>query len=246
MSTNLNLVALQQSLSKERFDSYRETSDLDELDALTRYAWNLALCASFYPLLNVFEITLRNRLFQIVSSKYPAAPRQNNGIACWLDYTRPILTDREVRSVNKAKARIPKPRKGRVRSVSPGRLVAELTLDFWVYLFHEPYQSGHSGAEANLWPKMIKSVFPSMDPHRRQMALIVADLEEIREFRNRIFHHEPIWRDDLRSEMARIISLTYAMQRDAGKLLTATERVTKVLDLGIAPWRAEIVAAAQV
>lgn len=227
-------------LSADRFESYRAAGDHDDLDVIARYAWNMAMCSALYPLLNVFEVTLRNRLYQLISSKYPASFRPTGVIPCWLDFTPSILTEREVRSVEKAKQRLPKPRKGQARSATSARLVAELTLDFWVFLLHEPYEKGARGADADLWPKMLKSVFPSMDPARRTMLSVRAELEAIRVFRNRVFHHEPIWKDDVANEVERLLLYTHAMQKEVGTLLRAADGVTALLLAGPAPWRERI------
>lgn len=229
------------SLSTDRFDSYRQKGDTDDADVIARYAWNMAICAGLYPLLNVFEVTLRNRLFQLVASKYQSGSRPSNLVPCWLDFTQPILTGREVRTVEKAKQRLPKPRKGQARNVTTARLIAELTLDFWVFLFHEPYDKGDKRAEAELWPKMLKSVFPSMDPRERNIEDMRTALEEIRAFRNRVFHHEPIWREDVLGEAKRLLEYTYAMQKEVGKLVQATEVVTALVQGGVGPWKARIV-----
>lgn len=138
------------SLSKDRFNSYRDTSDQDDIDVVARYAWNMAICSALYPLLNVFEVTLRNRLFQLISSKYSSNVRPYNTIPCWLDFQVAILTDREVRTVERAKQRLPTARNGQARQATTARLVAELTLDFWIFLFHEPYTKGDKRAGADL------------------------------------------------------------------------------------------------
>lgn len=228
------------SLSTDRFDSYRDTGDQEDGDVIARYAWNMAMCSALYPLLNVFEVTLGNRLFQLIGSRYPAGSRPHNTIPCWLDFTIPILTDREVRTVAKAKQRLPKPRNGQARHVTTSRLIAELTLDFWVFLFHEPYEKGHRGAGADLWPKMLKSVFPSMAHTERTMEKMLPALEEVRVFRNRVFHHEQIWKGNVLAEAKRLLSYTHAMQKDVGNLVGATEVVTGIVNGDVAAWRAKI------
>jgi hypothetical protein len=234
------LAGIVSSLSHDRFESYRESSDQDDVDVVARYAWNVAMCAALYPLLNVFEVTLRNRLFQLVNSKYPSGSRPHNTIPCWLDFSTPIITSREVRTVERAKKQLPTPRNGQARHATTARLVAQLTLDFWVFLFHEPYESGHPGAVANLWPKLLKSVFPSMAPADRVLTSTLASLEEIRVLRNRVFHHEPIWGSNVLDEATRLVQYTHAMQKEVGTLVRATETVTGIVMAGIAPWRAKV------
>jgi hypothetical protein len=108
------------------------------------------------------------------------------------------------------------------------------------FLFHEPYDKGHKGAVADLWPKMLKSVFPSMAPGDRTMIKTLAALEEVRVLRNRLFHHEPIWKDNVQSEAMRLVAYTHAMQMDVGNLIGSTEVVTGIVNARAAPWRAHV------
>jgi hypothetical protein len=67
---------------------------------------------------------------------------------------------------------------------SPSKIVAELTLGFWVSLFNVEY-------ERILW-KDLRRVFPNMQKRERQRKNVAPPLNHFRSFRNRIFHHEPI------------------------------------------------------
>jgi hypothetical protein len=68
--------------------------------------------------------------------------------------------------------------------VTPSKIVAELTLGFWVTLFNVEY-------ERVLW-KDLRRVFPNMPKSQRQRKYVASPLNNLRKFRNRVFHHEPI------------------------------------------------------
>lgn len=66
--------------------------------------------------------------------------------------------------------------------------MAELILGFWANLFDKHY-------EVNFWTPHRKSVFPYAAPSDRIRREVHADIRQVRDLRNRISHHEPIWRD---------------------------------------------------
>ena len=52
---------IEQSLTKSRLSVYRQDG-VDDAIALARYLYNIELCKNLYTILNVFEITLRNKI----------------------------------------------------------------------------------------------------------------------------------------------------------------------------------------
>ena len=71
----------------------------------------------------------------------------------------------------------------------PGRVVAELSLGFWVALFARGY-------EESLWRTALYRCFDPT-PARRQLH---KQLNRLRRFRNRVAHHEPILSRDLQTD----------------------------------------------
>jgi hypothetical protein len=65
------------------------------------------------------------------------------------------------------------------------RIIATLTLGFWTSLFRNEY--------APLWHKHLKELFPNLLSKHRTPKYIFEKLRSVRDFRNRVFHHEPIW-----------------------------------------------------
>jgi hypothetical protein len=72
----------------------------------------------------------------------------------------------------------------RCESPHPDKVIAELTLGFWVSLFNSTLQP-------ELW-KSLRLVFAHCPKHSRQRRAISACLNQARDLRNRIFHHEPL------------------------------------------------------
>ena len=73
---------------------------------------------------------------------------------------------------------------GRHESITPSKIIAELTLGFWVSLLNAEY-------ELILW-KDLRRAFPYLPKKDRQRKTVSAPLNRFRAFRNRVFHNESI------------------------------------------------------
>lgn len=199
---------------------------------IERYALNVATCEAFYPALQLLEVTLRNRIIEVVRAELPirypgvsvtsAAPLVGLAqIASWLDpawlsrsWPRgipPFLSSYAQRDIEKAKAKLfgtdpvtkalvpPRPSSP---PLTEGQLVAELDFGFWTGLFHRSFVF-RSGTDPRLWggsPRhphtmgdLLGRVFPYRNPRFAQVHEVAPLLNELRHFRNRVFHHEPIF-----------------------------------------------------
>ncbi|MGB3585513.1 MAG: hypothetical protein WBA23_03180 [Tunicatimonas sp.] len=135
---------------------------------------------AFYPILNLFEIFLRNSVNNQVTS-YFANPNwiltEKNG----------FMSDRSLRSsrfylkhsVQKAENTIRK----KQGTVSSGKVIAEQSLGFWTSLFESHHYRLIGGVVIHCFPNK---------PSTANRSLISQRLNRIRTFRNRIYHNEPI------------------------------------------------------
>lgn len=170
-------IELKRSLSTERLDGYRQrgaTAKADNPDNLfSHYAWNIALSESLYAPLQCLEVCLRNSLHNAITGKC--------GRTDWYD-TSVLIGAEDTKRVQKAKDRLA----DRKKPTDPGHIVAELTFGFWTSLFDKRY-------EQSLCNQILSSVFPHMPRHIRKRSTVSAYLNDVRNLRNRVFHHEPIW-----------------------------------------------------
>lgn len=180
--------ALCRSFSRERIGAYSLESDSDSTDALARYLWNGHLCAAFQPSLHTLEVAFRNAMFVASQGAVNVSGRKLGTTGCWLDVTPSLLYDNEREAVEKAKQRLG----ADPRFHTADRLVAKLGFGFWTALCQAPYEQGRKRGP-QLWPRLLKNVFPHIPRKLTYRATIALRLDEIREFRNRIAHHEPIW-----------------------------------------------------
>ncbi len=84
-----------------------------------------------------------------------------------------------------------------------GQVIPELSFYFWQQMF----TNRHFG---RIWENHIERIFPNMDKKMEKQLKrihIHDELEHIRNLRNRIAHHEPIFRSDLEADFQRIVNL---------------------------------------
>ncbi len=158
--------------SEKRLEKYFERYP-DTATAIVHYQCNIELAESFYPCIPTFEIVLRNGISRELSVLFG----RNDWYAVFSSIPGLIDLNKYISQANKQIA-------GRKEFSSPSKIVAELTLGFWVSLFNAEY-------ERILW-KDLRRVFPNMPKIERQRKKISPPLNRFKTFRNRIFHHEPI------------------------------------------------------
>jgi len=159
--------------SEKRLEKYFLRNGGDTEKALTHYRCNIELSEAFYPCISTFEVILRNSINRELSVLF--------GRDDWyvIFASTPGLTN-----LNKYISQAYKQIAGRNEYVSPSKMIAELTLGFWVSLFNVEY-------ERILW-KDLRRTFPNMPKTDRQRKKVAPPLNRFRAFRNRIFHNEPI------------------------------------------------------
>ncbi len=159
-------------LAPERFDAYLRTGDKDQLDAVARYAWNIAVCQELQSQLHLVEITFRNQLHNALTGLHAVT---------WFNNTQ-LLSPDEQKSVDRAKKQLQQLR----RPYDPGRVVAELNFGFWTQLYGKSHEN-------DIVRPTIHSVFPHYSGTTSlKRAAVSGPLREIRLVRNRISHHEHV------------------------------------------------------
>jgi hypothetical protein len=113
-------------LNPERLGAYRQDG-VDDATTLARYLLNMALCESLYSPLQFAEIALRNAMHASLTARA--------GTDTW--YNTLQLPHWQSNQVIDAKDHLARAGK----SLSSGRVVAELTFGFWVGFFTKPHMT---------------------------------------------------------------------------------------------------------
>lgn len=204
---------LENLFSQERLRKFYEAYPDNESKALDHYRCNILISESFYPCLSILEVALRNAINKQLTFFFRTAE--------WYTHlsTTPGLSNL-LPAINTAQRHIT----SRGELISTPKIVAELSLGFWVTLFNKEY-------ELILW-KPLRKAFPNMPKAKRQRKNVSAPLNNFRLIRNRIFHNEPIcWNlGVIQDKHKQIVELLSWIDKDLPKWLATMDRFEKVLE----------------
>ncbi|MCX6272804.1 MAG: Abi family protein [Bacteroidetes bacterium] len=198
--------------STERMQKYFQKYPLDEQKAILHYHSNIELSEAFYPVLSMFEVALRNSLNRELTDYFGTEDWYIN-----LASVPGLINLRQ--EINTAKRHIA----NRNETITGSKVVAELTLGFWVRLLNSEY-------ERVLW-KPLRKAFPFLEKNLRQRHNVSAPVNKIRNFRNRIFHHEPVsWNlGELEKTHQEIIKVMGWLNNNLPTITDSIDRVSIVL-----------------
>lgn len=185
-----NLMAVERALSLSRLEPYVKAAGAGLAEGVRLYEWNIAISAAFFEVLAHFEVTLRNALHERLTV---LADREAWWSAPGLTFI-PAATD----MIDKACAEMTR----RGTDGSTGHVVAALPFGFWVGLLSA---GGRCNYEMTLWRPGLRRAFPG---YRGTRSALYLRLNTLRLLRNRIAHHEPIYRRHLAADHDTIIELT--------------------------------------
>ena len=211
-------------LSNERLSSYGIMDNADNCTVLARYLWNMALCESLYSPLQICEVGLRNSLHNRLKCLYTDRWYDNPAVF--------LMTNWGTEEVIKAREKIAK----MGNKETPGKVVAELKFGFWTHLFEDHYERN-----TRLLPRSIRYIFPHLPTIEHNRKKIKFTLEEIRDLRNRVFHHERIihWKD-LDKKHNTILEVINWVSPQLCEMAINLDRFKAIHKDGIDPWKIKI------
>lgn len=193
MPNSADIPALIATISVPRLNSYRAffQPQTDE-ELLAIYRWHEDLCTHLNHILKWVEVAMRNGFHVALSAHYGV--KGSAGGRDWYDHIR--LLKHSVDSVHKithwanGTPRRPAP--------TPDDVVAKLTLGFWPALLEvERDAAGRRMSWHQILPVLVSGHRYPHEAFWRQQAnrdALQARLELCTYLRNRIAHHEPIWK----------------------------------------------------
>jgi len=175
----MNYFDFEKALSKSRIGRFLQSVNGDQDKALILYKLNIQLSKSLFGILSIFEVTLRNH----IDSHYRQYFCDNE----WLKnqcgqsgmFSHPSFNKYGFESRYKVLITI----NLLGMQYNHDRLVSELSLGFWTYLF-APVQFMIGG-------QGLHKIYVNR-PKGTTQKLIFNELDEIRNLRNRVAHHEPL------------------------------------------------------
>lgn len=207
----MNWKDLEKHFSIARLGRYQTARGGDLAGAALDYAFNLRLAESMMPVLNTLEIALRNGIHRRLSARYMRPD-------WWEEWKSDPIFKWQNNEIAKAIAKLNRRHEPR----TPDKVIAELTFGFWSSLFNTQFQDV-------LW-KELRLVFARCPKPLRQRHNVSAALNQIRDLRNRIFHHEPLlWlKPPLTKQHAAGIKIINWIEPDLAKWLAELDRMMEV------------------
>lgn len=194
-------------ISSIRLEGYRTTfRPIDECELYGIYIWSQHAAASIYPLLQNLEISLRNAVDRearsrfgemwwekIHSTKYRDECHFYKNIAKAKDCLTREWRKKEMRRRRTVPAEVQS-----APDWAHDRIIASTDFSTWHYVLNNEFSAPASRENQHyLWPKSLSKVFKNYatintNPQKVRKELIDL-IFELREYRNRISHHEPVW-----------------------------------------------------
>lgn len=217
--TARQIEALIEVISAPRFETYLRARYRNRRLALALYQWNTQVCGAFLVPQQFCEVAVRNGIAGAVERVYGPNWPWSTGFERSLP-DPPFVPGRP--SPFSPKKELQRARRG---AATPGQVVAEMKLAFWVDMF----TSRHDG---RIWRPHLRTEFPHLPtvltvPKSRN--LMREQLDRMRRFRNRVAHHEPVFARDLAAEYARMRWLVASRSQQAAAWLDGIETVTTLL-----------------
>lgn len=169
-------ILLQDWFSFERMSTFAQAGRNSE----QLYVWNARVSKAYLVDIQHVEVAMRNAFDRALTKAYGAN---------WFDYANhpqnfPInFQSPAKKSISKAIGR-----SGWNTGRAPGKVIAELPLDFWYFLLSASYSS-------SVWPKVQRELSTRMGREEFRSAV-----EVFYKFRNRAAHHEPLVRRSIEEE----------------------------------------------
>lgn len=210
--TQDEIQSLPEVLSAPRFATYLAEKGGDKEQALELYRWNLELSAAFLVPLQICEVSVRNSITRAIELTYGANWPWERGF--------------EVGLRNPPRSYSPRRNLVDLRHLpTAGKIVAELNFVFWEKMLTYSH-------DAAIWNPHFRTVFPNTAPHKTIQFLRGEGnnaLFKIRDLRNRIAHHEPIFKRDIQAEYDRIKHVIAWTNATAAAWIDKVEAITPMI-----------------
>lgn len=212
--TTAEIHSLPTVFSAPRFATYLSEKNGNKQAALELYLWNLELSSALLVPLNICEVSVRNSIVSAIEKTYgPNWPWEKSfeislrNPPCGYSPRQDLLNLKKL--------------------PTSGKIVADLKFIFWEKMFTKTH-------DAAIWVPHFNSAFPNAD-HNKPIHILRSEgynkLGKIRDLRNRIAHHEPIFRRNIQDEYERIRSIVSWTDTTAADWLDKIEKVTEKIIL---------------
>lgn len=175
-------------LGTQRLAGYRNAVGGDSQVGVQLYVWNIRASGAVFEVIGIVEVVLRNAIVDELTLLDQEMEME------WFEYLEPLLSEKALSVFETAKERAT----SKAGAMSPTQLITELSFGFWTYLFSRRY-------DMSLWRVGLSHRFSSISSVKRSD--VYNAMVSLKDLRNRIAHHEPIFRRDLSEDTSRMYEL---------------------------------------
>ena len=198
-------------VSNSRIDSFKNTFDYgDDAEIYGVYIWSQQASASLYPVMQNLEVTLRNAIDNEAVKRFGTywwdtikvnGPRSNCKFFDQMKGAKRKL-DNEWKKKERKRLGLPEgstlPASSALPTWSHNKIVAATDFSTWEFILVDSFSTNIRAEKQNfLFPKSMGKIFKNysvLSNNQNTARKELIDLiNEVREYRNRLFHHEPVW-----------------------------------------------------
>jgi len=240
-------MAIEPFISGPRLAKYKHFfTPGNDVELFGCYLWNKDIVSAFFPIIQLVEVALRNAIHNNAAAHIGTywfdnvATRHHSGLSQEQQGNVTYHTNaiRTARRQIRHELHLPLN-----ATISADRIVAKMTFGFWTNLFRVPFDVNRNPNA--LWPSLIRPVFPNLPRRHRTRSNIHAHVQAIQTFRNKAFHHEPVWNigqpgslqeaiTELHNQKDRLLKVLLWLSKDAARLAESSGYVSH-LNLILSP-----------
>lgn len=158
----------------------------DSKELIDAYFALQEMSSHFFVPIQMLEVCLRNSIYHSLCTKFPFADHGK----LWHDLLPISQEGRRILKVAKDKSSENARRKGGA-NYTQDDLVSNIMLGFWVHML-EPIHADPKSNPHHFWQSEIDNVFPGRNG--KSLKSIFPELKRVNVYRNRLYHHEPVWK----------------------------------------------------
>jgi len=178
----MNIELLVKGLSKEKLITFEnQLGCKTNEDKISTYMFMQDVSSHFFTVVQIIEVHLRNAVHQAATDAFGKDDE-------W--FTKIPKSDKSKVQVDNAINECIN--NGGLKYTSDD-VIANLSFGFWVHMLHADYGNPRM-KEINLWQSKFDEAFPNAQRKGKKRSALFSELGVLNKFRNRLYHHEPVWK----------------------------------------------------
>jgi hypothetical protein len=212
-------------ISPARLAPYVAARNGSRNQARRLYVWNMEISSAFWGAISSVEVAMRNAIQQQFAQHFGRADWWHDPAVSSIAQEA-IDTETKLNQVYQRQTAAYRAQRG---PMGPDDVVAALSFGFWSTMVASPKQA----LEQNkYWHMFAHNAFPNwahQPNNARSRQAFMRRLENLRKFRNRVAHHEPIHARNLAEDNEKVIEMARYVDADLAHLINGHSRVPAIL-----------------